>query len=600
MAYQALARKWRPRNFSEVVGQEHVVKALTHALEFDRLHHAYLFTGTRGVGKTTLARILAKAMNCEARQGYNPCGECLICREVDEGRFVDLIEVDAASRTKVEDTRDLLENVQYAPSQGRYKVYLIDEVHMLSGHSFNALLKTLEEPPPHVKFLLATTDPQKIPVTVLSRCLQFKLKRLSSEQIRAQMEAILQQEGVAFDQNAIRSLARAADGSMRDGLSLLDQAIVHGGGQLEDGLVSAMLGTVSRKPLFGLLDALANSDAPALLQAIEELAARAPNFADVLQQLLIVLHHAALAQWIPDAVRHDDDAERILEFSKRLNPEDLQLFYQIGLVGQRDLPLAPEPRGGFEMVMLRMLAFRPAEHESTTLPAQAAHAPRKPEQHHPIEKPAVSGQHEDIRTASIRDKLGMAPTPRKAALSQPIGEKASPEPLPPKAVAANPPALAEIMPEPESKPSNPPLREEPPTPEPAIENQNAEMAADWPGLIKQMRLSGLTLQLANHCILAGMEENRLQLAMDPMAEGLRTAQLEANLEKALQAHFKRPLKLAITVEKPEQETPALQIQRQKEERQQAAEREIEQDPIVLSLKERLDARIVPGSIKPLD
>lgn len=311
MAYQALARKWRPRNFSEIVGQEHVVRALTHALEFRRLHHAYLFTGTRGVGKTTLARILAKAINCEAPRGIDPCGECLICREVDEGRFVDLIEVDAASRTKVEDTRDLLENVLYAPSQGRYKVYLIDEVHMLSGHSFNALLKTLEEPPPHVKFLLATTDPQKIPVTVLSRCLQFNLKRLTQDQIRTQMEEILRRENLEFEANAVRSLARAADGSMRDGLSLLDQAIVHGGGRLLEADVSAMLGTVARQPVFELLEALASGDAAALLAHIETLAEHAPNFGDVLQQLLTLLHHTALAQWVPEAVKRDEDADRI-------------------------------------------------------------------------------------------------------------------------------------------------------------------------------------------------------------------------------------------------------------------------------------------------
>ncbi len=575
MAYQALARKWRPRNFSEVVGQEHVVKALTHALEFERLHHAYLFTGTRGVGKTTLARILAKAINCEARVGFNPCGECLICREVDEGRFVDLIEVDAASRTKVEDTRDLLENVQYAPSQGRFKVYLIDEVHMLSGHSFNALLKTLEEPPPHVKFLLATTDPQKIPVTVLSRCLQFNLKRLSPEQIRVQMEAILNSEGIAFEQNALRSLARAADGSMRDGLSLLDQAIVHGGGRLEDAPVSAMLGTVSRKPVFSLLDGLADGDAGAVLQTTAELAEHAPNFADVLQQLLIVLHHAALAQWFPDAVRHDDDAERLIALARRLSPEDLQLFYQIGLIGQRDLPLAPEPRGGFEMVLLRMLAFRPPGQGATNHPAASpthkpVEAPTKPAFHDNARAPfSAECQGGESQPVSLKERRGMTstrqwpPTPTPS----PGGDPAAPAVTEPDAATA--------------------------VATPALEGE-------WTDIIKRMRLAGLTLQLANHCVLVELEENRIRLAMDPQAATFRTAQMEAHLEKALQAYFKRPLKLSITLEAPAQETPALQIQRQKEERQKAAEREIELDPVVLSLKERLDARIVPGSVKPLD
>ncbi len=572
MAYQALARKWRPRNFNEVVGQEHVVKALTHALEFDRLHHAYLFTGTRGVGKTTLARILAKAMNCEARVGYNPCGECLLCREVDEGRLVDLIEVDAASRTKVEDTRDLLENVQYAPNQGRFKIYIIDEVHMLSGHSFNALLKTLEEPPPHVKFLLATTDPQKIPVTVLSRCLQFNLKRLSPEQIRLQMESILGKEGIAYEQNAVRALSRAADGSMRDGLSLLDQAIVHGGGSLEDGPVSAMLGTVSRKPVFGLLDALAKGDAEALLRLVADLAEHSPNFADVLQQLLIVLHHAAMAQWVPDAVRHDDDAERILELAKRLSREDLQLFYQIGLIGQRDLPLAPEPRGGFEMVLLRMLAFRPADQTEPGKPSPTS-----------AHKPPSAARHPHRLT----------------------GEPAQSSPLPGDAARASQPSVIEQTTDSASLShiAEPGLPDEDQilsiTPELPLVS-NAGHGTDWPAMIQSMRLGGMTLELANNCQLLGMEGNTINLSVDPAFGTFRTARLEGNLEKGLQAYFKRPIKLNLISEKPTQETPAAQILRRNQERQQSAETEIEQDPIVLALKERLDARIVPGSIKPLD
>jgi len=558
MAYQALARKWRPRNFNEVVGQEHVVKALTHALEFDRLHHAYLFTGTRGVGKTTLARILAKAMNCEARVGFNPCGECLLCREVDEGRFVDMIEVDAASRTKVEDTRDLLENVQYAPNQGRFKIYIIDEVHMLSGHSFNALLKTLEEPPSHVKFLLATTDPQKIPVTVLSRCLQFNLKRLTPEQIRMQMELILGKEGIVFEQNAVRSIARAADGSMRDGLSLLDQAIVHGGGSLEDGSVGAMLGTVSRRPVFGLLDALTNGDAAALLRQVADLAEHSPNFADILQQLLIVLHHAAMAQWVPDAVRHDDDAERILDLAKRLSHEDLQLFYQIGLLGQRDLPLAPEPRGGFEMVLLRMLAFRPVGVGEPKKPPAPKHKPHDASAALPSSANQASHQ---AKPADDGRAVTVAPqhTPAKHQSHGVTGE---------------------------------------PSPSGLLPTSADGQCTDWPAIITQMRLSGMTLELANNCILMGVEENRVNLAKD--SSTFSTSQIVSNLENALQAFFQRPIKLNFVSEKPAQETPAAQILRRKQERQKTAEQEIEQDPIVLALKERLDARIVPGSIKPLD
>ena len=398
MNYQVLARKWRPHNFTEVVGQEHVVKSLINALQHNRLHHAYLFTGTRGVGKTTIARILAKAINCENLQDFNPCGECSVCRDLDEGRFLDLIEVDAASRTKVEDTRDLLDNAQYAPNHGRYKVYLIDEVHMLSGHSFNALLKTLEEPPPHVKFLLATTDPHKIPVTVLSRCLQFNLKQLLPTQIFTQMEFILQQESIEFEAAALKLLSRAADGSMRDGLSLLDQAIVYGNGKVTTAEVGAMLGTVAQQPVDELLSALAQGDAAAILDKINEIANLTPDFSDVLQQMLRVLHRVALAQQIPGAVDHDFDSDMIAALSSRLSPEDVQLFYQIGLIGQRDLDLAPDPRSGFEMVMLRMLTFRPVTLQvSAVKPLQIQQVAAKP----PIKtpQPDAATVHRKVSTA---------------------------------------------------------------------------------------------------------------------------------------------------------------------------------------------------------
>jgi DNA polymerase-3 subunit gamma/tau len=565
MPYQALARKWRPRNFGEIVGQEHVVRALTHALEHSRLHHAYLFTGTRGVGKTTLARILAKAINCEARSGSEPCGQCPICREVDEGRFVDLIEVDAASRTKVEDTRDLLDNVLYAPSQGRYKVYLIDEVHMLSGHSFNALLKTLEEPPPHIKFLLATTDPQKIPVTVLSRCLQFNLKRLTPDQIRSQMEEILRRESIDFESNAVKSLARAADGSMRDGLSLLDQAIVHGSGALRETEVSAMLGTVARRPVFELLDALAAGDAATLLSQVEAMAEHAPDFGDVLQQMLIVLHHAALAQWVPDAVKRDEDADRILGLAQRLSAEDLQLFYQIGLLGQRDLPLAPDPRGGFEMALLRMLAFRPAQDAAPSARPLKTAPPATP--HQPEPPPPAARPAPERAAPPAAPAPAFAPTPTPAA---------PPEP----AVASLP--TAPIQPEPAAAPSA------------------AAASIDWQHLIRASGVAALARELANHCVLLHLDEDSCVLALDPKHSSLRTANTEANLEKALQKHFRRPLKLTIKLERPGAETPAAQIRRHKDERQRAAEIEIEQDENVIALKERFDARVVPGSIKPLD
>jgi DNA polymerase-3 subunit gamma/tau len=378
MSYQVLARKWRPRDFTELVGQEHVQRALVNALDNDRLHHAYLFTGTRGVGKTTIARILAKSLNCETGVTSTPCGKCSACEEINAGRFIDLLEVDAASRTKVEDTRELLENVQYAPTRGRYKVYLIDEVHMLSGHSFNALLKTLEEPPPHVKFLLATTDPQKLPVTVLSRCLQFNLKSLSVQQIAGQLEKILGQEAIKAEPAAVRQLAFAANGSMRDALSLLDQAIAFSGGDLLESEVRSMLGTIDRDVVYRLLDALAAGDAIRVLAEIRTADEFAPDYAALLADTVSVLQRIALAQTLPDAI--DDtygDREAVLELAARLPAEDVQLYYQIALIGRRDLSLSPEPRGGFEMVLLRMLAFRPAATGRSVAPvASAARAGR--------------------------------------------------------------------------------------------------------------------------------------------------------------------------------------------------------------------------------
>ena len=360
MSYQVLARKWRPRNFSEMVGQEHVLRALINALDNNRLHHAYLFTGTRGVGKTTIARILAKCLNCDTGISSNPCGTCSACVSIAENRFVDLIEVDAASRTKVEDTRELLDNVQYAPTAGRFKVYLIDEVHMLSGHSFNALLKTLEEPPPHVKFLLATTDPQKLPVTILSRCLQFNLKHLSPERIVEHLQFVLGEEKVPCEEAGLWALARSADGSMRDALSLTDQAIAHGGGKITEAEVYDMLGTIDLGAIADIARALANRDAVDVLAVVGRMAEHAPDFGAALADLLSVWHRVAIAQTVPDALdnRHGDDP-LVRELAKALSPEDVQLFYQIALLGRRDLPLAPEPRIGFEMALLRMLAFQP-------------------------------------------------------------------------------------------------------------------------------------------------------------------------------------------------------------------------------------------------
>lgn len=370
MSYQVLARKWRPRSFREMVGQTHVLKALINALDSQRLHHAYLFTGTRGVGKTTIARIIAKCLNCETGITSTPCGTCSVCREIDEGRFVDLIEIDAASRTKVEDTRELLDNVQYAPSRGRFKVYLIDEVHMLSSHSFNALLKTLEEPPPYVKFILATTDPQKLPATILSRCLQFSLKNMTPERVVEHLTHVLGVENVPFEDDALWLLGRAADGSMRDAMSLTDQAIAFGEGKVMAADVRAMLGTLDHGQVFDVLHALIEGDAKALLEAVRHLSEQGPDWNGVLSEILNVLHRVAIAQALPEGVDNGHgDRDRVLALAQALPAEDVQFYYQMGLIGRRDLPLAPDPRGGFEMVMLRMLAFRPAD---------TADAPRQP------------------------------------------------------------------------------------------------------------------------------------------------------------------------------------------------------------------------------
>src|ERR1700741_4577801 len=377
MSYQVLARKWRPRDFASLVGQEHVVRALRHALEHKRLHHAYLFTGTRGVGKTTLARILAKCLNCETGITPQPCNKCSACVEIDAGRFVDLLEVDAATNTKVDEMRQLLETAQYAPTRGRFKVYVIDEVHQLSGHAFNAMLKTLEEPPEHMKFILATTDPQKIPVTVLSRCLQFNLKQMPREAIVEHLDAILQKENISFEPAALALLARAAAGSMRDALSLLDQAIAHGGGKVGAAAVGDMLGTIDQSHLARLLEAVAGGDAPGAVKIADEMQARSLSFDAALADLASLLLQVALAQSVADPA----DAGYVRELAGRIDAESVQLYYQIALQGREDLPLAPDEHAGFVMTVLRMLAFRP-EGAAQGLPVSAKPAS--------VPKPAAS------------------------------------------------------------------------------------------------------------------------------------------------------------------------------------------------------------------
>ncbi len=452
MSYQVLARKWRPRSFREMVGQTHVLKALINALDSQRLHHAYLFTGTRGVGKTTIARIIAKCLNCETGITSTPCGSCSVCREIDEGRFVDLIEIDAASRTKVEDTRELLDNVQYAPSRGRFKVYLIDEVHMLSSHSFNALLKTLEEPPPYVKFILATTDPQKLPATILSRCLQFSLKNMTPERVVEHLTHVLGVENVPFEDDALWLLGRAADGSMRDAMSLTDQAIAFGEGKVMAADVRAMLGTLDHGQVFDVLHALIEGDAKALLEAVRHLSEQGPDWNGVLSEILNVLHRVAIAQALPEGVDNGHgDRDRVLALAQALPAEDVQFYYQMGLIGRRDLPLAPDPRGGFEMVLLRMLAFRPAD---------SADAPRQPLKPVGISQATVDSAKPVAGAAVVAPVVVAAPAPVAPA----------PEPEPePVAVAAEPAPV--IEPEPVvDLPWNDPIEAEAePEQQPAVE-----------------------------------------------------------------------------------------------------------------------------------
>ncbi|MFF7064763.1 DNA polymerase III subunit gamma/tau [Pseudomonas sp. NPDC008258] len=445
MSYQVLARKWRPRSFREMVGQAHVLKALINALDNQRLHHAYLFTGTRGVGKTTIARIIAKCLNCETGITSTPCGTCSVCREIDEGRFVDLIEIDAASRTKVEDTRELLDNVQYAPSRGRFKVYLIDEVHMLSTHSFNALLKTLEEPPPYVKFILATTDPQKLPATILSRCLQFSLKNMSPERVVEHLSHVLAEENVPFEPDALWLLGRAADGSMRDAMSLTDQAIAFGEGKVMAADVRAMLGSLDHGQVYGVLQALLEGDARALLEAVRNLAEQGPDWAGVLAEMLNVLHRVAIAQALPEAVDNGQgDREQVLALAQALPAEDVQFYYQMGLIGRRDLPLAPDPRGGFEMVLLRMLAFRPADTDD---------APK------PVLKPVgISQATADPATPVAATAVAVAPPAVVVEPAAPQVQAPAPvEPLP--QLVAEPVATVEPAPAPASAPAAEPVAE---------------------------------------------------------------------------------------------------------------------------------------------
>jgi DNA polymerase-3 subunit gamma/tau len=543
MSYLVLARKWRPRTFDELVGQDHVRRALTNALDSGRIHHAFLFTGTRGVGKTTIARIFAKSLNCERGVSSKPCGECGACRDIDAGRFVDLLEVDAASRTKVDDTRELLDNVQYAPARGRCKVYLIDEVHMLSTHSFNALLKTLEEPPPHVKFLLATTDPQKLPVTVLSRCLQFHLRRLPLAQIQERLTAIAQAEKVEFEPAALRAIARSAEGSMRDALSLLDQVLAFGGGRAVESEVRALLGTLDRRHVEAILNALAAQDGAALMGCVAQLDERAPDYDQALGELAAAIQRMALLQALPDLRGEDEEQDALLAgLAARFPPEDLQLLYQIAIMARRDLDFAPDARGGFEMALLRMLAFRPES-------AAREPAPQPP------------------------------PTVRRAPAAS-----ASP------AAAARAAAAA-----PQAAPA-PPARATATAPSPG---QSAG-DDDWTAIVATLGLQGTTAQLAAHCVLVGRKGGVVKLHLDRAGEDFRRPQVEQRLAQALERHFGEPIRLEIAVSDGVEVTPARQQAQAADARQKAAEQSIEADANVRAMREIFGATVAPGSVKPLN
>ncbi len=547
MSYQVLARKWRPKSFETLVGQDHVVRALTNALEQNRLHHAYLFTGTRGVGKTTLARILAKSLNCESGITAKPCGVCNACTEIDKGRFIDLIEVDAASNTQVDAMRDLLDNAQYAPTSGRFKVYIIDEVHMLSKSAFNAMLKTLEEPPAHVKFILATTDPQKVPVTVLSRCLQFNLRQMAGTSITGHLQNILGQENITFEPAALQLIARAADGSMRDALSLTDQAIAYGGQSVNEAEVRAMLGAIDQSYLYQLLEALLANDGSHLINQAKAMEQRSISFEAALNDFAQLLHQVAVVQAVPQSVADDlPEREILLSLAQRIQPETLQLYYQIALLGRRDIGLAPDDFAGFTMSLLRMLAFTPNEGN------------------------AVASNN----------------TNRK--LSQPIASGSVPENnSPPDQVAS---ALA-VNPIAANNNNNQAM-----TPQ-STQPSGSSFNGNWRSLVDELKL-GLARELAKHCELMAYDEHSISLSIPEAQKHLLSPNYQEKLASAVTQHFDKKIKLQFSIGG-SGNTPAKQISQEKAVAQANAEVAIEEDTFVQALISDFGATIIPNSIKPI-
>ena len=605
MSYQVLARKWRPRRFVEMVGQEHVLKALINALDEDRLHHAYLFTGTRGVGKTSIARLFAKSLNCEVGVSSEPCGQCSACREIAEGRFVDLIEVDAASRTKVEDTRELLENVQYAPTHGRFKVYLIDEVHMLSSHSFNALLKTLEEPPPHVKFLLATTDPQKLPVTILSRCLQFNLKNLTAERIVHHLKFVLGEETVPFEEPALWLLARSADGSMRDALSLTDQSIAFGAGSVLENDVRAMLGTIDQRLVYRLLEALTAHNPRKLLDSVAELAQFSPDYMNVLGDLISLLHRIAVAQALPDAVDNSmGDQEQVTTLAQHITAEDIQLFYQIALMGRKDLPYVPDAREGLEMVLLRMLAFRPASSKPSAVELNLGEMPAKPIQATdtpPTLSPApVSDSMRyadeqpplyDENDIPVDDEYEV--NPEKKFEAPLVTDLAQPS------VVDTPfdKSLAVV----ESSPA--PSNEAVPavTVNAVIPTDLAQCKSDdWVLLIGVLGLSGMTASIASNLSLEAVGVQSLTFHYKSEQEAVLDAVQKQRISDAVSDYFANQLQVEFIKAEHSRETPSQYFARLKAERLVDAMAAFEGDEVVKMLVSQFDGIIDKDSIVPID